>query len=180
VDKDLLELAMHQCFTVDCDGAHRRASQIAPDSPLRTTDDFHAIEYRYQVNRLLAAEAEGDVDKRRAGLEQLKDDPKYEVGLREAASRQLARLGGGKTFELEIHAEDAGAEAGRDGGDPEAVRVAELMRSRKPDDYQAARAIVEPRIYNGHATVDDVRVMTTICKAQKDEPCLRTLRILKL
>jgi hypothetical protein len=181
VDKDILEAAMHQCFTVDCVTAHDRAGQIAKDSPLRETDEFRAIEYRFYAGQLLRAEAEPDFDKKRALLDQLRNDPSVDVGLRSAAGERLARLGGGRMIEVSLNGSgDGGADAGVDAGKSDAAQVALLMRSKKPADYQAARTLIEPRLYSGSASPDDIRAMTTICKAQKDNACLKTLKTLQL
>jgi hypothetical protein len=180
VDKDLLESAMHQCFTVDCNSAHSRASQISAESPLRSTDEFRAIEFRFEVDQLLHAEAELDVDKRRALLDQFRQDPNADAELRTVAAERLARLGGGQRFELRLGGADGGTDGGVDGGSSDAAQIATLMRTKKPADYQAARLLMEPRIYSGSASLDDVKAMTIICKAQKDNVCLKTLKTLKL
>jgi hypothetical protein len=182
VDRELLESAMRQCFTVDCDLAHARASQISSDSPLRQTDDFHAIEFRFEVNELLRAEREIDFGKKRAMLERLRNSPEVDVGLRAAAGERLARLGNGSAaFELAlVISPDGGADAGVDAGSAEATLLASLMRSKKPEDYQKVRDLLEPKIYSGRATPDDVRMMTTVCKAEKDTACLKMLKTLVL
>jgi hypothetical protein len=182
VDKDIIEAAMHQCFTVDCDRAHERAVMIAADSPLRQTDDFRAIEFRFEVNRLLRAEGEPDFAKRRFMLEQFRSDATADTSLRSIATERLARLGGGPMFEVSVNAgTDGGTDLGADGGRAaEAAEIAKLMRSKKPADYQAARALLEPKMYDGRATPDDLRALTTICKAQKDSTCLKALSTLKL
>jgi len=155
---------MRQCFTVDCDLAHARASQISSDSPLRQTDDFH------------------DLGKKRAMLEQLRNSPEVDVGLRTAAGERLARLGNGSAaFELALAiSPDGGADAGAFAGTAEATLLASLMRSKKPDDYQKVRDMLEPKIYGGRATPDDVRMMTIVCKAEKDTACLKMLKTLVL
>jgi hypothetical protein len=173
---------MRQCFTVDCDLAHARASQISSDSPLRQTDDFHAIEFRFEVNELLRAEHEIDLGKKRAMLEQLRNSPEVDVGLRAAAGERLARLGNGSAaFELALAiSPGGGADAGVDAGSAEAMLLASLMRSKNPGDYQKVRDMLEPKIYGGRATPDDVRMMTTVCKAEKDTACLKMLKTLVL
>jgi hypothetical protein len=182
VDRQILESAMHQCFTVDCDLGYARASEISADSPLRQTDDFRAIEFRFQVNQLLRAEHEFDLDKKRARLEQLRSSPEADVALRAAAGEILARLGNGRSsFEFAlIGSPDAGADAGQDAESGEATLLTELMRSKQPEDYQKVRSLLEPKIYGGHATPDDIRTMTTVCKAQKDAVCLKMLKTLIL
>jgi hypothetical protein len=173
---------MRQCFTVDCDLAHARASEISADSPLRQTDDFHAIAFRFEVNQLLRAEPEFDFEKKRALLEQLRDSREADVSLRTAAGEILARLGDGRSaFELAFTGSpDAGADAGMDAVSGEATLLATLMRSKQPDDYQKVRDLLEPKIYGGRATPDDLRMMTTLCKAQKDTACLKMLKTLVL
>ena len=181
VDRQLLEGAMRQCFTVDCDLAHDRASQISADSPLRQTDDFHAIEFHFEVNQFLRAEHEFDVDKKRAMLELLRSSPEADVSLRSAAGETLARLGKGgsrSTFELALTgSRDSGAS---DAGSVEAALLASLMRSKRPEDYQRVRDLLEPKIYAGRASPEDVRMMATVCKAQKDAVCLKMLKTLVL
>jgi hypothetical protein len=177
VDREILDQAMHQCFTVDCDKAHEQAALLSPDSPLRQTDDFHAIEFRFDVNQLLRAESEIDLDKRRSLLELLRNSRNADPVLRTAAGEKLARLGGNGRFELILAATpDAGDEAGTS----DAAIILALMRSRKPADYQTARSLIEPRLFAGKASPDDVQAMATICKAQKDAACLKNVQTLKL
>ncbi len=178
VDRQLLESAMRECYTVDCDLAHERASQISADSPLRQSDDFHAIEFRFEVNQLLRAEREVDLDRKRAMLEHLRSSRDADLSLRSLAGEMLARLGVGRsTFELVI----AGSlDAGTDAASSQAALVAELMRSKQPEDYQKVRDLLEPKMYSGRATPDDVRTMTILCKAQKDTACLKMLKTLVL
>jgi len=164
---------MHQCFSVDCDAAHERAKMIAADSPLRGTDDFRAIEYRFAASQLLRAEGEDDLDKRRTLLDAIRSDPAVDVSLRSIASQRLARMGAASTFEL-ILTPDAGAAP--DAGPSDAARVAQLMRSKKPADYAAARAILEPKIYAGTITPDELKSLSVICKAQKDNACSKTIK----
>ncbi len=170
---------MRQCFTVDCDLAHDRASQISADSPLRQTDDFRAIEFRFEVNQLLRAEHEFDFDKKRAMLEQLRNSKEADPSLRTAAGEILARLGQGagrSTFELALNGSpDAGADASSNEG-----LLTSLVRTKRPEDYEKARALLEPRIYGGRATPDDVRLMSTICKAEGDVACMKRLKTLVL
>jgi hypothetical protein len=54
------------------------------------------------------------------------------------------------------------------------------MRTKKPADYQTARSLIEPRMFAGKASPEDLRVMTVICKAQKDATCLKTVKTLQL
>ena len=181
VDKDFLESAMHQCFLVDCESAHGRASQIAADSPLRASDDFRAIEFRFEVDQLLHAEAEPDLDKRRALLDQFRSNPGADAELRTAAAERLARLGGGPMSSSgSLRAPTAAPTPRQTVARATPHRIAKLMKSKKPADYQAARALIEPRIYSGTASADDIKAMTTICKAQKDNACLKTIKTLKL
>lgn len=169
------------CFTVDCDRGHQRAAMIAADSPLRQSDDFRAIEYRFAVTQLLRAEGEPDFDKRRALLDAFRNDATVDVSLRSIAAERLARLGGGRQFEVVVNAPaDAGPDGAADAGPSEAVRIAKLIRSKKPADYSEARAILEPRMYSGNATPEDLRALTTICKAQKDATCLKAISTVKL
>lgn len=181
VDKDILESAMHQCFSVDCERAHELTVTIAPDSPLRQSDDFRAIEYRFEVTRLLRAEGEPDFVKRRALLDQFRSDATVDATLRSVAAQRLALLGGGQMFEVQVNGGgDAGADAALDSGANEAAQIAKLMRSKKPADYQTARSILEPKMYEGRASPDELKALSTICKAQKDATCLKALSTLKL
>jgi hypothetical protein len=181
VDKEVLEDAMHLCFSVDCDRAHERAAMIAADSPLRQSDDFRAIEYRFQVGRLLRAEGELDFDKRRALLDAFRSDTAVDATLRSIAAERLARMGGGRALEVLVNAGvDGGPDGATEAGPSDAVVLARLMRSKKPADYQAARALIEPKMYDGRATPDELRALSTICKAQKDATCLKAISTLKL
>jgi hypothetical protein len=181
VDREILEEALHECFTVDCDRARDRVAELSQSSPLRQSDDFHAIEFRHEVNEYLRAERETDFDKQRSMLLVIRDTATAPPELRAAAGQWLARLGGGQKFELILAGHgDAGAPSGADAGSDEAARIAALMKTKLPGDYDAARSLIEPRIYSGKASPEDVRNMLTICKAQKDARCLKTMKTLKL
>jgi hypothetical protein len=182
VDRDVLADAMRQCFTADCDRAHALVLQISADSPLRQSDEFRAIEYHYEVDQLLRAEGEPNIDDRRAKLDRFRNLAEADPALRTAAAAMLARLGGGARFELTLSGQgDAGApDADADADRAEKARIATLMRTKKPADYQTARSLIEPRIFSGKASPDDLRNMTIICKAQKDATCLKTVKTLQL
>ena len=152
---------------------------ITSDSPLRGSDAFRAIQFHFEVNRFLAAEHEVDLDKQRSLLDALRNSRDADPALRTAAAERLARLGGGGRFELVLSgAPDAGDSGDARGGD--APLLASLLRSQRPEDYRTARAILEPRLFSGKASPDEVRAMATICKAQKDAACLKNVQTLML
>jgi hypothetical protein len=180
VDRHVLDDALHQCFTLDCDAAHQRVLQLSESSALRQSDEFRAIEFHYEVNELLRADREPDLDKQRSMLDTLRNTTSAAPELRTAAGQMLARLGGGQRFELALPGPDGGAASAAGASSEETAKIAALLKSKKPSDYALARALIEPRIYEGKATPDDVRAMMTICKAQKDTRCLKTIQTLKL
>jgi hypothetical protein len=183
VDRQILDDAMRECFTVDCNRAHEHAALLSADSPLRQSDQFHAIEFHFQVNQLLLAEHEVDLDKQRSLLDLFRNSRDADPGLRTAAAERLARMGGGPRFELMLTGTPDGGgapDASEDAGGNDAALLAKLMRSQKPADYQAARSIIEPRLFAGSASPDDVRALAVICKAQKDTACLKNVQTFKL
>ncbi len=57
---------------------------------------------------------------------------------------------------------------------PPQKSVAELANSTAVADWWAARRILEPKLSNGTATLDEVHTLQQICRNQHDKPCLRT------
>jgi hypothetical protein len=54
--------------------------------------------------------------------------------------------------------------------------IESLYLSPNPRDQARARAILESRVFGGHRSSDDVRLLKAICKSQRDMACLQSLR----
>jgi hypothetical protein len=175
VDQDLVDLAFHACFAGDCERAYAHLAEVATGSPARRTDEYIAIRYRFDADRLLQADAEPDLAKRRAVYLAVADSDLSDSGLRAAAIERIARLGSpGAAREVVVNAR-------ADAPSPSAVaakEAAELRReaeSKDPAEQAELRAKLEPRIYAGKASPEDVAMLRTVCKAQKDAACLQKL-----
>ena len=179
VDQDLVDLALHDCFFGNCETAHSHLSQVTVGSPARQSVAYRAVQYRYDADRMLRADVEPDLQKRRALYSTLAASLETDGGLRLAASERIARLGimtpgGGGASEIALNART-------DAPSPSVVAAQEvaallvLSRSKDPADLTQVREKLEPKIYSGKATRDDLAMLRTVCKTQRDTTCLRQL-----
>ena len=177
IDQDLLDRAFHDCFAADCERAHAHLSELSPASVLHRSDAFRAVQYRYDADRMLRADVEGDMAKRRAAYQAIADSEGTEGTLRLAAAERIARLGA-RTLEA---AQEVALNARTDAGSPAAIAAAaaaELLRqsrSADPVEQNKVRAELEPKVYAGKASYEDVGMLRRVCKAQHDAVCLRQL-----
>jgi hypothetical protein len=174
VDQDLLDRAFHDCFIGNCERAYAHLSELSPTSSLRRGELFHAILYRYDADRLLRADVEPDLSKRRIVYDAVASSPLSDAALRLTAAEHLARLGAenlGTAAEVALNAvPDAEAARAR-----EAADLAARARSKDPAVLAEVRAKIEPRIFSGKATAADVALLRGVCQAQKDAACQRQL-----
>jgi hypothetical protein len=174
LDQDVVDLAFHECFSGDCERAHAHLSEIAAAAPIRRTDAFRAIQYRFAADRMLHADADPDLVARRAAYQTIADSPDTDTLMRLAANERISRLGA----KVLSHASEVTINARADAGDPVALQVAELLRqskSKDPGDQSHVRAVLEPKMFSGKASAEDVLMLRRVCKAQADTGCLRQL-----
>jgi hypothetical protein len=174
VDQDLMDRAFHDCFVGDCDRAYAHMSELSPKSPLRHGDAFRAVQYRYDADRLLHADVEPDPTKRHALYQEISDSKVTDSILRLAASERMARLGATGVGAGRETALNALADAGPPGA-AAATQLLEKSKSKNPTDWSQVRAAIEPKIFSGKASRDDVAMLRTVCKAEKDTTCLQQL-----
>ena len=62
------------------------------------------------------------------------------------------------------------ASAGRRGADAPSSRAADLALEGR-DGEARARAQLEPKVWNGRATLEEIRMLRAICKHMGDRPC---------
>lgn len=93
LEQDLVDLALHDCFAADCERAYAHLAELPSGSPLRQSDAFRAVQYRYDADRLLRADVEQDLEKRRAALEAIASSRTAEASLRLGAAERISRLG---------------------------------------------------------------------------------------
>jgi len=171
VEQDTLDLAFRDCFLADCERAYAHLSELPATSMLRRSDAYRAVQYRYDADRLLKAEVERDVTKRRALIKAIVDSQVSDPFLRLAATERLGRLGDGRSEEVSLNAStDAPAVAAREQED-----LVKKSESKVPADQNEVRSKLEPKIFAGKATAQDVMLLKTVCKAQKDAACLHQL-----
>jgi hypothetical protein len=173
VEQDLVEMSLHECLTLDCERAFAHVSTLPAKSPLRMSDAFHAIEYHYDADRLLRADIEPDLTKRRAMYKAVAESPTTDSRLVLAAAERVARLGVATAGASEV-ALNATASAAVEAAAASADLLAK-SRSKIASDQNEVRAKLEPKVFAGKATRDDVAMLRTVCKAQKDTACLGQL-----
>jgi len=174
VDSDIAQLAFEQCFSGDCERAHAHLAEIAAGSPVRFQPQFRAVQYRFDADRMLRAEVEPDLAQRRIVYQAVAESLATEPSLRLAATERMARLGA-KMFS---HAQEVSLNAREDAVNPALTEAAELLkqsRSKDPSDQTHVRAVLEPKIFAGKASPEDVAMVRTVCKAQADAACLKQL-----
>jgi hypothetical protein len=174
VDRDIVQLAFEQCFSGDCERAHAHLAEVAAGSPVRREAEYRAIQYRFDADRLLRADVEEDLAQRRAVYQAITDSPLTEPALRLGAAERIARLGATSLS----HGQEVALNAHGDAGNPAMAEAAELLkqsRSKDLSDQTHVRAVLEPRMFSGKASAEDIAMLRTVCKAQADAACLRQL-----
>ncbi len=171
LEQDLLDLAFRDCFLADCERAFAHLSELPAASPLRQSDAFRAIRYRYDADRLLRADTETDAQKKRDLLKAIADSALTDSFLRGMATERIGKLGASPGAAQEV-AVNSNIDALL------AEETAELMKkskSKKLADQADVRSKIEPKIFAGKATADDVTMLRNVCKTQKDSACLKRL-----
>jgi pSer/pThr/pTyr-binding forkhead associated (FHA) protein len=202
-----LDEAKRLCESGDCDTAHEKiVNEIPPGSPLRDSADFKAIQFRWAEALLQRAENETDVAKKRALLGEVAGDPTVDPARRKRAADKLQLLDSAAPTpsQLPSVAKDAAPpeRPARDAG-PRRVATAidntavsyppptssptlratgtdvhQLLLQDTPSSIAAARAILEPKVFGNRATAEEIRMLKTICKSQRDEVCVEKCKSL--
>ncbi len=203
-DAATLQDAKRICDSGDCETAHQRVSQLPDDSPLRQSQDFKDIEYKWAVGTLLRADSEPDLNTKRALLERVVGTQTVDPAIRKNAADKLAQIDvsgplltlgakdGGKAPVASAvaptphtpHASDntpAPPPAPHPTPQPRPQAPAspspfDLATSSNPADWQKARNILEPRVFAGHASSAEVRLLKSICKQQGDRTCVEACK----
>ena len=173
VDQDLLDHAFRECFIAECERAYAHVSELPAASPLRQTEAFRAIHYRYDADRILRADTETDLEKRREPLESVASSLTSDPSLRLNANLRLARMGVNAAAAQEVAfnaASNANALAAKEKAD-----LLKKSTSKVAADQNEVRAAIEPKIFSGKATPEDVAMLRAVCKTQKDAACLKRL-----
>ena len=198
-DTATLADAKRICDNGDYEAAHQKIAQLPDPSNLRASADFKFIEYSWATNLLLRADTEQDPATKRALLERVAGSASVDANLRKTANDRLTALDlPGLT--LVAPAKDAGKVAlvasatVRPGTrptpatpdptvplptrpTPKAGNSFDLERSlalsNNPSDVQRARDMLEPRVFGHKASSDEVRLLKSICKNQRDTLCVQ-------
>ena len=201
-----LDEAKRLCDQGDCDTAHEKiVNEIPPGSPLRDSAEFKAIQVRWAEALLQRADAEPDVAKKRALLGEVAGDPTVDPARRKRAADKLQLLDSAAPTpsQLPSATKDGGPErAGRDAGSRRVATVVDsntavsypspttpaprgtgtdvhqLLLQDTPSSIAAARAILEPKVFGNRATAEEIRMLKTICKSQRDEVCVEKCKSL--
>jgi pSer/pThr/pTyr-binding forkhead associated (FHA) protein len=183
----------------DCEAAHQRVSQLPDGSSARTTDEFRTIEYKWASTTLLRADTETDVGTKRLLLERVANTNTVDPALRSTANERLQLLesgpvvvskDAGKSVAVVAPPHSATHSQAPDSAPvaaappphptrqpaPPRIPISTLMLSDNPNDWQKARDTLEPRVFGGHGSYEDVRDLKAICKRQSDRTCVEACK----
>jgi pSer/pThr/pTyr-binding forkhead associated (FHA) protein len=201
-----LDEAKRLCDQGDCDTAHEKViNEIPPGSPLRDSTDFKNIQVHWADALLQRAEAETDVAKKRALLGEVAGDPTVDPVRRKRAADRLQFLDQAAPTPSQLPSagvKDAGASERPERRDAGARRLAaadpnpqfpastappprangtdvhQLLLQDTPSSIATARSILEPKVFGNRATAEEIRMLKTICKSQRDEVCVEKCKTL--
>ena len=173
----------------DCDTAHEEInSEIAKDSPLRGSADFHDIEQKWGNMMLARADGEADIVKRRRMLSQVTKTATVDDALRKVAQAKLDEIADTATSpdELPLAGRDGGVlyDAGvlkhLDAGHPSydaAVATAPTSTTTASADLgqqaiNGNKAGLEQKVYGGHGSPHDIALLRSLCREVGDKNCV--------
>ena len=194
-----LQAAKKECDEGNCDLAHDRLiAKIAKGSALRQSGDFQNIETRWADQVLAQADKELDATKKRSLLRNVQADDAVPQTRRNIANAKMAELDAATnvtpsgtvvaphpsatqtatapTNTATATATTATATATHTAPHPPGGSVFQSASNLATSgDNQGARALLEPRVFAGRGTPDEIRLLQGICKAQRDKLCLSTI-----
>jgi ABC transport system ATP-binding/permease protein len=202
-DAAMLADARRMADIGDVEGAHKKASQLPPGSPLVTSADFQLIEFKWAAALMAQANGETDPAAKAAILQRLVGDTYADPSTKKTAAEQLAALDAAAGKDAGKHGPVASAAphqgpitvtpvvqhtttvapppenpTPRPPPRPSGPSLTELASSANPADWQKARNILEGRVFGKHGTDDDARMLKSICKAQHDQQCVAQIKSL--
>lgn len=196
--------AKRSCAAGHCDDAHQRVIEAIPEgSPLRESDDFRLIEVTWADQMLARADAETDVDIKRALLSSVAEAPTVDGTRRRLAATRLESLAGGPAASASASAEPTTAPTTTKHASHQPTAATSPTRKPKPHttataptrkpstsgsefdrasklaldgNLAGARQILDPKVFGGKGTPDEKRLLKSICKQQGNQVCLDKLK----
>jgi len=204
-DTAMLADARRMCDVGDVEGAHRKAAQLPPGSPLHTSGDFKYIESTWGAALLMQSDAETDPIAKAKLLRRLTADAYADPTMKKAANDRITaiesappappasvdkRTATSAALPTSPHSPTVPTPSPR----PPTPSVPEvtprpaprppssgpsleaLATSPNPADWQKARDALEPKVFGNRGSADDIRLLRAICKNQHDSNCVTELR----
>jgi pSer/pThr/pTyr-binding forkhead associated (FHA) protein len=181
----------------DCDAAHDKLMvTISDGSPLRLSEDFKGIEMRWADGLLARADTETDEAKKRSMLRMVERATTVDDSRRKIASTKLKEMDAALEMHVSpdvssvatiappstkpTHAASTHATAPSGTGTRTKPPTQTLMEKASAlylaGDLQGARALLEPRVFAGKGSPEEVKFLDQVCKAQGDKACREAIK----
>jgi pSer/pThr/pTyr-binding forkhead associated (FHA) protein len=188
-----LQAAKKMCDEGSCDVAHLTlVAKIAKTSPVRQSSDFQNIETRWADQVLSQADKESDPNRKRTLLHSITADDGVPLTRLNIANAKLAELDAAThivttattappppvpTHTAPVHTAVSTATAvPTHTAHPHSSNVLQQASALSlAGDNAGARALLEPRVFRGHGSPDEVRMLKGVCKAQHDKECIAAI-----
>jgi len=194
-----LQAAKKECDEGNCDLAHDRLiAKLAKNSPLKQSPDYQNIETRWADQMLAQADKETDPSKKRSLLRNVQADEGVPLTRRNIATAKLAELDAATNVAPTISAPPHPTAPQNTATNPTTTVTSNpsntapiATHTAHPSgggsvfdkartlslagDQQGARALLEPRVFGGRGTSDEIELLKGICKAQHDKVCLSSI-----
>ena len=196
-----LRAAKKLCDEGKCDVAHDKLIlDIGKASPLKQSSDYQTIETRWADDVLTRADKETDPAKKRSLLRLVTDDDGVPLTRRNVATAKLAELDAAAsvtasatnvaptTATAPTHTATnptstvatavpttthTGTVPHPHSGGSNVLQQASALSLA--GDNAGARALLEPHVFGGHGSPEEVRMLKGICKAQHDKSCVAAI-----
>lgn len=183
------------------DQAHDKLAQLPEGNALRDSREVRDIEARWAESLFARVDQEQDPDKRSALLKRIAGAPLLDDATRNRANDKLRQLDSEATSTADLPVASAKpasapasvAAAPRDRGTPPppaagTPKTSNTTASAAPeappdanaagqatkgrDGEERARRMLEPRVWAGKATIDEIKLLRAICRHQHDSACV--------
>lgn len=187
-----VQAAKKECDQGSCDVGHMTlVAKVGKTSPLRQSSDFQYVETRWADQMLAQADQEPDPMKKRTLLRAVTGDDGVPLTRRNVATAKLAELDAAATVEptarvpgnvshpaTPTHTTVAptntatAVATSHVSHPPRSNALAQARALSLAGDNAGARTLLEPHVFGGHGSPDEVRMLKGICKAQHDKGCI--------
>lgn len=173
IDNQSLKEAKGLAEKSDLEGAHKKLSQIAIDSPSRRTGEFTEIENRWAEGQLAKADAEKDLTKKIALLEDVSKASDVSGSIRAKASDRIALATPDPRIPpVFLNYDPVLAHENME-------KCKELQKNGKVGE---AKKLLADRVFGGIASPEEGNLLSALCLDAKDKECalkLEDLGVLK-